>query len=205
MDPRWLEWSRRLQAIAQNGLAYVHDPFDRERYEQIRELASEIAAEYSSADMRAIQDLFRGETGYATPKVDVRGVAFQDGRILLVQEKSDGLWTLPGGWADVGESPSDAVTREVREESGLETRAVKLLAVLDRSKHPHPPSPWHIYKLIFRCEITGGRLAPGPETIGAEFFPEDALPDLSTSRTALSQIKRLFQHFQHPDLPADFD
>jgi ADP-ribose pyrophosphatase YjhB (NUDIX family) len=205
MEPRWLEWSRELQAIAQTGLTYARDPFDIERYEQVRELAARIFAHKVDLEAEAALTILREETGHATPKVDVRGVVFRDERILLVRERLDGLWTLPGGWADVNESASEATVREVREESGYETRAVKLLAIWDRRKHGHPPSRHHAYKLFFQCDLMGGDPTTSIETTDSGFFSPDALPELSTGRVTPSQIGRLFQHFQNPNLPTDFD
>jgi ADP-ribose pyrophosphatase YjhB (NUDIX family) len=205
-EPNWVTWSRHLMAIAQNGLAYADNHFDRERYEQVRQVAAEIMAARSETDDRKVLDLFAGEVGYATPKVDVRGAVFQDDCILLVKERSDGLWTLPGGWADVNESPKEAVVREVREESGYQTRARKLLAVWDRAKHPHlPPFPYHIYKICILCELIGGESATSHETEDVGFFAADRLPDLSISRITAGQLARLFKHHREPELPADFD
>ena len=210
-DPsaRWLEWARSLQAMAQTGLTYSADSFDIERYHAIRRIAAEmIAAAAGQSEVPAILGLLEAETGYATPKTDVRGVVFdQDGQLLLVRERSDGRWTLPGGWADVGNTPAENVVREIREESGFETRAVKVLAVYDRDKHTQPPLIWHVYKLFIRCEITGGAAATGgtSETTGVGFFPPDGVPDLSTGRTTASQIARMFAHFRQPELPTDFD
>ncbi len=205
MNPAWLEWARRLQAIAQSGLTFSRDHFDIERYEQLREIAAEIMSAHSEADVTIIRNLFAGQIGYATPKVDVRGAVFRDGAILLVKERSDGCWTLPGGWADVGDSPAEAVVREIAEESGYLTRAVKLLALYDRNKHGHPPIPDHAYKLFFLCELIGGAPAESSETDGVGFFAEDELPDLSLMRVTPAQIARLFAHYRNPDLPADFD
>ena len=205
-EPQWLEWAKRLQAISQTGLTYAKDPFDIERYEAIRQIAAELMTVGSDAPLEKIVNLFSEQSGYATPKVDTRGVVFRDGALLLVKELEDGGWTLPGGWADILESPREAVEREVFEESGFQTRAVKLLAVFDRSKHPHePPYPFHIYKLFIQCDILGGAASFSQETGGAEFFHEDALPPLSLSRITLGQIKRLFEHHRQPDLPTDFD
>jgi ADP-ribose pyrophosphatase YjhB (NUDIX family) len=205
MNPDWLEWAQRLQAIAQNGLTFSRDHFDIERYEALREIAAEILAAHSDVDVNLIRDLFAGHVGYATPKVDVRGVVFRDDAILLVKERSDGCWTLPGGWADVGDSPAEAVVREIAEESGYLTRAVKLLALYDRNKHGHPPIPDHAYKVFFLCEIIGGAPAESTETNGVGFFAEDELPSLSLTRVVPAQIARLFAHYRNPDLPADFD
>ena len=204
-DPRWLDWAKRIQAIAQTGLAYVRDVYDRERYEQIRDIAVEIAAARTGADDATVRELFATDTGYATPKVDVRGGVFRDGMILLVKEKMDGLWTLPGGWADIGLTPAEAVEKEVREESGFVTRAVKLAAVYDRNRQGHPASLFHIYKLMFVCDIVGGSIDPDHEIEEAAFFPENSLPELSVSRTTARQIGRLFEHARHPEMPTDFD
>ena len=152
MSLQWLEWAQKLQAIAQTGLYYENHPFDVERYEQVQQIAAEMMAAYTNAEPTLVLDMFKQEWGHATPKVDVRGVAFQDGKILLVKERSDGHWTLPGGWADIGEPPSQAVQREVFEESGFETKATKVLAVYERDhpRHGHPPEPHYTFKLFFR-------------------------------------------------------
>lgn len=203
--PQWLRWAQALQAIAQNGLAYSQDVYDRERFSAVGEIAAEIFANHTHADVVMLAGLFAGERGHATPKVDARAAVFQDGRILLVRERADGLWTLPGGWIDLLESPREAVEREVWEESGYRTRAVKLLALWDRMRHPHPPHAYHIYKLIFRCELLGGAPAESIETDGVGFFAPDELPPLSLGRTLPAQIARLFEHFHDPNLPTDFD
>jgi ADP-ribose pyrophosphatase YjhB (NUDIX family) len=137
---------------------------------------------------------------------EVRGVVFRDDRILLVKERADGLWTLPGGWADVNESPKEAVVREVVEESGYHTRARKLLAVWDRAKHPHtPPFPYHIYKICILCELMGGEPTESHETEEVGFYPDDGLPELSISRVTPGPIARLYEHCRDPSLQADFD
>ena len=207
MNTRWLDWVRELQAIAQTGLAYDKDPYDSERYHRIHDLAAEIAAAYTDADFALIRDLFAQDMGHATPKIDVRGVVFQNDQILLVKETKDGKWTLPGGWVDIGESASEACVRETYEESGFKTNAVKLLAVYDRARHGHPPHLWYIYKLFFRLEPDGAPepLPPNAETEAVGFFSEDALPELSIGRITPEQIKRLFEHYRRPDLPTDFD
>lgn len=139
-----LGWARRAQAIAQTGLAYTKDPFDRQRYLQLQELVTELLAEKLQLPPDAVRSLWAGETGYATPKVDVRGAVFRGDQVLLVRERSDGRWTLPGGWVDIDEAPSQAVEREIREESGYEARALKLAALVDKNRHPHPRHPPHL-------------------------------------------------------------
>jgi ADP-ribose pyrophosphatase YjhB (NUDIX family) len=205
MESKWLRWARELQALAQSGLAYSKNPFEIERYEKVREIAIEMMAEHSDLDVGRIRDIFASESGYATPKVDVRGVVFKEGAILLVKELRDGRWTLPGGWADVNDSPAEATVREIYEESGYRTRAVKLLACYDRSKHSHPPYGFHIYKLFFQCELIGGGPADSVETSDAAFFSEDEIPELSLPRVTPAQIARFFEHYRHPEWSTDFD
>jgi len=205
---QWLNWMNRLQAIAQNGLAFTTDPYDKDRYEQLRDLASEIAASYTETEMQPIRDLYAQETGYMTPKVDVRGAVFKDDKILLVQEMADeGRWSLPGGWADIYDSPSEAVLREIREEAGYEARILKLAAVYDRERHGHPPYPFHAYKLFFVCEPTSEKLdiLHGHESGESAFFSLDDLPTLSIGRIVESQLRRCYAHYQNPALPTDFD
>jgi len=208
MSFEWLKSAQRLQAIAQNGLTYSENPFDIERYQQIRQIAAEMMSAYVDTEPSLALDLFAQDVGYATPKVDVRAAVFQDDKILLVRERLDeGRWTLPGGWVDVGEPPSLAIEREVLEETGYQTRAVKLLAVYDRShpRHGHPPFVHHTYKLFFQCELTGGAPIDSYETGEATFFAEDQIPELSQTRVVLTQINRLFEHYRHPDWATDFD
>jgi ADP-ribose pyrophosphatase YjhB (NUDIX family) len=194
-----------MQAIAQNGLAYSRDPFDLERFGELRELAAHALAELSRTDAAEWLRLFEQEEGYATPKLDVRGGVFRDGRILLVRERSDGKWTLPGGWVDTGESPSEAIAKEIREESGFEAAASKLVAVQDRRKHAHPPMFFHVYKLFFLCDLLGGTATESIETDGVAFFAEDDLPELSTARVTPAQIGMLFRHQRERALPTEFD
>jgi ADP-ribose pyrophosphatase YjhB (NUDIX family) len=204
-EPQWLTWARALQAHAQNGLTYSRDPFDQDRFRHIRDIAAEIMATYAQVDLTRVQNLFESEIGYATPKVAVRAAVFRDDAILMVREKTDGHWSLPGGWADSGESPSEMVAREVFEESGYRVRATKLLAVYDRNRHPHPPIPFYVYHLVFRCELLGGWPTESIETDGIDFFREDALPELSLPRVVPAQVQRIFEHYRHPEWPADFD
>jgi len=203
--PRWLEWGQKLQALARAGLTYTENKFDVERYHAITAIAAEIIATHSAVDASVIQSVYDSQVGYQTPKVDSRGVVFQNGKILLVKELADGGWTLPGGWMDVNETPGEAVVREVREESGYYVRAVKLMAVYDRRLHGHPPYLFHIYKLFFMCDLLGGEAAVSIETGGAEFYGLDELPPLSTQRTTLEEIQRCFAHHHQPDLPTEFD
>jgi ADP-ribose pyrophosphatase YjhB (NUDIX family) len=202
--PKLLDWARRLQAIAQTGVAYGEPHlYDRERYEQVRAIAAEMLA--SDGEVAAVDAVLSLEAGHATPKLDVRGIVFRGDEILLVRE--EGAWSLPGGWADVGESPSEAAVREVLEESGYETRAVKLLALLDRDRHQYEPHAWHIWKALVLCELAGGEQQPlQSETDQADFFTRDALPEpLRSGGATRAMIERAFEHLEHPEWPADFD
>jgi len=203
--PTVLEWARQVQAIAHNGLHFSQDPFDRERYQKLQELTNNLLASELRLPLADTKALWRTEEGYATPKVDVRGAVFRDNAILLVRERADGLWSMPGGWVDVNDSPSGAAEREIFEESGYRVRAVKLAALFDRQRHPHPPSLYHIYKLFFLCDLVGGSPVHSAETDGVDFFPLDRLPDLSVGRTLRSQIQRVFEHHKNRTLPTDFD
>jgi len=206
-EPQWLQWAREIQAIAQTGLAYTPgSKFDVERYQRLRAIATEMLAAHGNLDPDVMLSLFEREEGYATPKVDVRGAVFKDGKLLMVQETSDGKWAPPGGWADVNDTPSEAVTREIWEESGYETRATKIIAVCDRTIQGHQPFlPFHVYKLFIQCELIGGEPKVSIETQKVDFFSEDELPELSPSRVNLSQIHRLFNHYRQPELLTYFD
>ena len=205
-DPQWLLIARELQAIAQAGLTFSKDSFDLLRFRRVREIAAMLMADGSGTDGARILDLFNQEFGYPTPKVDVRGAAFVDGKVLMVREASDGRWTLPGGWADVNQSAAECVAREIFEESGFEARVLKLAAVFDYGKHPHSPRhPTSIYKMFFLCELTGGAARPSNETTEIDFFALDALPELSGGRITAAQIQRMFEHAREPHLPPDFD
>ena len=204
-EPSWLVMGRELRAIAQIGLTFSRDPFDRRRFERIRELAAALIADGAGEDEVKVLDLFRQDAGYATPKVDVRGAAFRDGRVLMVREVSDGGWTLPGGWADVNQTAAECVIREVAEESGFQVRALKLAAVHDyRKRHP-PRHIDSIYKMFFICELVGGNARPSHETSDVGFFSRSELPKLSVGRTTAEQIELMFRHAERPDLPTDFD
>ena len=198
--------ARELRAMAQTGLAFTTDRFDRQRYERLRELAADMLARGSGGDPGSILGILLADTGYATPKVDVRGAAFVDGRVLLVREISDGQWTLPGGWADVNQTGAECVVREIAEESGFVAKALKLASVHDYQRSNRPSRHLDsIYKLFFICEIIGGAARASDETSEVAFFARDALPPLSLGRTTAAQIERMFQHAEHPELAADFD
>jgi ADP-ribose pyrophosphatase YjhB (NUDIX family) len=204
-SPPWLRRTLRLAALAQNGLTFTTDAFDRARWEEVRRLAAEMLADGAGVSSDEMVACLAAETGYATPKVDVRAAVFQGDQVLLVQERSDGRWTLPGGWCDVGEAPGVAAAREVEEESGYRVRTAKLLAVYDKLRHGHPPASFHAYKLFFRCDLVGGAAAASDETSAVGFFAEDALPPLSLPRVTEAQIRRMFEHARDPSLASDYD
>ena len=206
-EPAWLVWARSIQAIAQSGLAYDPPLYDRERYESLRDISAQMMAAGFDTEIAPLAASFAAQTGYATPKTDVRGAAFRDGRILLVRETADaGRWTLPGGWADVNLTPAENVTKEMQEETGFLVRATKLASVWDRVRQGHPPGPFQVYRLFFLCDIIGGEAAVSAETSEIGFFGRDALPaDLSLDRVLQHQILRMFDHATDPALPTDFD
>lgn len=191
--------SREMKSIAEAGLRYCDGPYDRERYKQLHELASELLAATHS-DFR-----WPVETGYATPKVDVRAAVIEDGKILLVQEAGTGTWSLPGGWADLNATPAENAVREVREEAGLEVDVVKLIACWDKDRQGHPRQPEHVYKMVFLCRPVGGELTTSHETDGAAFFAPDDLPKLCPYRNAPHYVDLAFAHLANPLLPTEFD
>ncbi len=205
---KWLEWTQRMQAIAQTGLTYSKDPFDRERFEAIKEIAAEImAAGAPELEVQQIRNIFDKQTGYATPKIDLRAAVIDHKRILMVREREDGGWSLPGGWADIGSTPSENVVREVLEESGYKTEVLKLAAFFDRDRRGHPPIPFYTYKAFYLCRLIGGEAAPSAnhEIHEVGFFPEDQLPPLSLTRVTAAEIHLMFEHQRYPKLPTTYD
>ncbi|QHM92252.1 NUDIX hydrolase [Acetobacter pasteurianus] len=208
-EPVWLVWAREIQAIAQTGLTYVQDPFDKERYEMLRNLAAQMMAEGSNIDVQKIENLFSQQSGYATPKLEVRvGVFDAQNRLLMVREVLDSnRWTVPGGWTDVNLTASECAAKEVWEETGYTVQITKLAMALDRARQGHmPPEPFSITKLFFLGEITGGKATTSIETSEVGFFAQENIPqDISTGRITLHEIARLFAHHANPELPTDFD
>ena len=207
-DPDWLIWGREIQALAQTGLAFGSDPFDLQRYAALRRLAARIMAAHTGTDQPRIEALFAEETGYATPKIGVRAAVFDAAeRVLMVREVVDAhRWTLPGGWADVNQTPAQSVVREVFEESGYHVRPVKLAAVWDRAMQAEPETAFSVVRLFFICTLTGGSPATSLETSEIGWFAETDIPaDLSLRRTLPGQISRMFAHWRDPGLPTEFD
>lgn len=195
---KWLKWISEIQAIAQAGLTYTTNEFDKERFLRLREIAAELTAESTEHSIAEIAELFSLEKGYTTPKLDVRAFIIHEDKLLLVKELADGLWSLPGGWIDVNESPAESVIRETKEETGYDVSVSKLLALWDKLKHDHPPQWPHIYKCIFHCHITGGEPNENLEISELGFFELNNLPPLSTPRITARQIALLNELVRNP-------
>ncbi len=205
-DDAWLRRVRSLQAIAQEGLAYTRDPFDASRYARLKEVTAEIASALSGGEPAPLRLAVEQAEGYLTPKLDVRAAVFDaDGPVLMVRERSDGRWTLPGGWADVGEGLAEGAVREVREESGYVVEYERLFGLYDRERWGHPPMSWYTLKGVVGCRLLGGRATPSTETDAVDWFPRDRVPELSVGRTSARLLARAFEHHDDPSLPPDVD
>ncbi|MBR6029158.1 MAG: NUDIX hydrolase [Clostridia bacterium] len=185
-------WAMELQSIAQAGLQYGHDAFDRERYQRIREITAEMMAERTGLPVDKVTSLFCGDTGYQTPKVDTRAAVFRDGKILLVQERN-GTWSLPGGWCEYNLSPADNTVRETLEEAGLNVRPVRCIAVQNRIRHNQPEYAWGVVKIFYQCELTGGEFTPNLETVASDWFDENALPPMAEEKNTPAQVALCFE------------
>jgi ADP-ribose pyrophosphatase YjhB (NUDIX family) len=205
MKEKWLEWAARLQSIAQAGLTFGADKYDLDRYQQIRTISVEILREYTGTSIEKIRDLFASETGYQTPKVDIRASVFKDDKILMVREKIDGAWSLPGGWADVNTSVSESAARECLEEAGASVKPKRIIAIHQADKHFNRPSPYTIYKIFVECELIENNFSENTETLEAGFFPFDSLPPLSTERNTREQIEICFEARKHTLFETLFD
>jgi ADP-ribose pyrophosphatase YjhB (NUDIX family) len=207
LEPAWLAWGRRIHALAQSGIAFTKNPFDIQRYEELKKIAAEMLAGFSAHSAQRIESLFNEDQGYATPKLDVRAAVFRGPSILMVRERRTGGWTLPGGFMDVNQTPSEAAEAEVLDEASITARAVKVAAIYDRRKHEYRPGAHHFYKIYMLCELISGEPKPGLETTGAQFFTADELRtlELDTYRVTLRHVLRMFEHAANPALPTDFD
>lgn len=203
--PQWLTWAREIQALSQTGLTYSQDDYSKQRYHRLLEIAAEILQSHTSLSQDDLLKNFLAQAGYATPKVDVRGAVIHNDKILLVQERSDQRWCMPGGWADVGEQPSEMVAREVLEESGFDVIAKKVVGVYDANRDGRPLEFYHAYKIIFLCEITGGEARPSIETLAVDFFDFKNLPPLSSSRTNERHLVDVLSHLRNPNSQTVFD
>jgi ADP-ribose pyrophosphatase YjhB (NUDIX family) len=210
MDPersdQWLHWAREIQALAKTGLHFARNEFEEERAEKLIAIAAEMIAANSNLSIDKLQLAFEQQPGYVTPKVDVRGAVFDEGKLLMVREVMDGGWTLPGGWADVGEPPALATEREVLEEAGLEVKAARLVGVYDANRVPGSLDLFHAYKLIFICDLIGGEINTSHETSAGGFFPINELPDpLSRFRTTRRHLEDIFKAYRDENAATVFD
>ena len=201
----WLERAREIQALAQTGLHYSKDRYDQERYQRLLQIAAEITADHTNLDSDRLTQVFQQQIGYATPRVDVRGAVFERGKLLLVQERIDGGWTMPGGWADVGDTPSGAIEREVWEESGFRVKTRKVVGIYDANRIP-PLEVFHAFKIVFLCDILSGAPRISNETSEVAFFSEAEIPDaLSCQRTSPRHIHDAFLSYSQPGSLAQYD
>lgn len=203
--PHFLEWAREIQALAQTGLHYAQNDYERDRCRRLAEIAAEMISQNTGVDFQALLDSFDAQLGYATPKIDVRAAVFRERKLLLVRERMDGGWTMPGGWADVGDTPSKAAEREVWEEAGFHVQAFKIMGVYDANR-TNPLEVFHAFKVVFLCNILDGEARPSPETSEVAFFDEEVIPTvLSRGRTTARQISDAFRALKNPDCSTIFD
>ena len=195
---KWLDWAVELQSLAQAGLFYGRDAYDRERYQRVREIAAEMVAQQSELPVERVRGLFCNETGYQTPKLDTRAAIFEDGKILLVRE-NDGRWSLPGGWVDVNVSVGENAVKEVREEAGLEVTADRVIAVQDRATHKLPVYAYGVCKIFVLCTKVRGAFQANIETTESRYFAEDELPELAEEKNNAEQVRMCFRAMRDPN------
>src|SRR5215207_9016615 len=201
---KWIDWAREIFSLSQSGITYSGNEYDIERYKRLQEITAEMIASASDISKESALDSFSMQAGYITPKVDVRGAVIRDGKILLIQERADGRWAMPGGWADLGNSPASVAEREAWEESGFRVKAEKVVAVLDANRI-EPMEFYHAYKIIFLCKFLGGEPRISHETLAVDFFDPNNLPPLSLYRTNEMMVQEVFAHVQNPNRPTAFD
>ena len=204
MDDKLVNWIAELQSIAQAGLTYGKDVYDHERYQRIREITAEMMAAKTGPSLEKVTDLFCGENGYQTPKVDTRAAIFKDNKILLVHE-SDGTWSLPGGWVEFNLSIKENTVKEIREETGLEATAEKIIAIHDRNKHNVPEYVYGVCKIFVLCRVHGGEFVKNIETTGFEYFAENEIPNLALAKNNEGQVKMCFRAYNDPNWEVEFD
>lgn len=203
-QPKWIEWAREIFSLSQAGLAYSKNEFDLARYKRLKEITAEMLESQSELSKEAVLESFSMQAGYATPKIDVRGAVVRDGKILLIQERTDGKWAMPGGWADLGDAPASVAEREVWEESGYRVKAEKVVAVLDANRI-QPMEFYHAFKIIFLCTLVGGEPRTSNETSAVDFFDLNELPPLSKYRTDETMLQEVFAHVMESSRPTAFD
>jgi len=201
---KWIDWAREIFSLSQSGITYSGNEYDIERYKRLQQITAEMIASQSEISKESALDSFSMQAGYITPKVDVRGAVVRDGKILLIQERADGNWAMPGGWADLGNSPASVAEREVWEESGFRVKAEKVVAVIDANRI-EPFEFYHAYKLIFLCRLLEGEPRTSHETLAVDFFDPDHLPPLSVYRTDETMLREVFAHLENPGRPTAFD
>jgi ADP-ribose pyrophosphatase YjhB (NUDIX family) len=202
--PKWLNWAQEIFSLSQSGITYSGNQYDIERYKRLQEITAEIIASQSEISKETILESFSMQAGYITPKIDVRGAVVRDGKILLIKERADGKWAMPGGWADLGNAPASVAEREVWEESGFRVKAEKVVAVMDANRI-QPMEFYHAYKIIFLCKLLDGEPRISYETLAVEFFEPNNLPPLSTYRTNEDMLREVFAHIKNPNRPTAFD
>ena len=192
-----LTLAKRVQALAENGLHYAEGDYDRDRYNELEAIAARMMSLLTGHSVETIRMATPEKNGYRTPKVDVRSVIFNDrDEILMVRERVDGLWSMPGGWCDVGYTPREVAEKEAFEEAGIRVKATRLLAILDKKCHEHPDDLYYAYKIFLECKASDYRISTGMETLDVGFFSHENLPPLSTPRNTTGQIDMMFQ-FHH--------
>jgi len=201
---KWIDWAREIFSLSQAGLTYSQNEFDIERYKRLQEITAEMLESQSELSKEAVLESFSMQAGYATPKIDVRGAVVHEGKILLIQERMDGRWAMPGGWADLGNAPAAVAEREVWEESGYHVKAEKVVAVIDANRI-EPLEFYHAFKIIFLCTLIGGEPQVSHETMAVDFFDLNDLPPLSLYRTDESMLQEVFAHVQDPNRRTAFD
>jgi ADP-ribose pyrophosphatase len=202
--PKWIDWAREIFSLSQSGLTYSQNEYDLDRYKRLQAITAEMIASESEITKGSALDSFSMQAGYITPKVDVRGAVIRHGKILLIQERADTMWAMPGGWADLGNSPASVAEREVWEESGYRVKAEKVVAVIDANRI-EPFEFYHAYKLIFLCKLLDGEPRISYETLAVDFFDPNHLPPLSIYRTNENMVQEVFAHVQNPNRPTAFD
>ncbi|HMD80938.1 MAG TPA: NUDIX hydrolase N-terminal domain-containing protein [Anaerolineales bacterium] len=203
-SPKWLKWAREIFSLSQSGITYSGNQYDIERYKRLQEITAEMIASQSWIEKETVLESFSMQAGYITPKIDVRGAVIRDDKILLIQERADGKWAMPGGWADLGNAPASVAEREVWEESGFRVRAEKVVAVIDANRI-QPMEFYHAYKIIFLCTLLDGEPRVSHETLAVDFFGLNNLPPLSMYRTDENMLREVFAHIENPDRPTLFD
>src|SRR5688572_29697575 len=202
--PKWLGWAQEIFSLSQSGLTYSGNPYDIERYKRLQQITAEIIVSQSKISKETVLESFSMQAGYITPKIDVRGAVIREHKILLIQERADGQWAMPGGWADLGNAPASVAEREVWEESGFRVRAEKVVAVIDANRI-EPMEFYHAYNIIFLCTLLDGEPRISHETLAVDFFDPKHLPPLSRYRTNEDMIQEVFAHAKDPNRPAAFD